>query len=168
MQRTTAAKFFVIAAVAALITGGAVRLYVYTSPPGIAGASTTSGSVTATLTSPPSRAPPPPCGYQDTSGNPHGCWADYLGYIPVGYSIAPHYPNSPYFPCPSGMTSAQCALFQASCGNGVCDPNESCSACPIDCLSGQLTCDPSDYTQRASAPTGSPPICQVSLNNGAG
>jgi hypothetical protein len=55
------------------------------------------------------------------------------------------------------MDPQQCKLFQASCGNGVCDPNESCATCPIDCgINGQLTCDP--YTGRPGAPIS---VCQV-------
>ncbi len=55
------------------------------------------------------------------------------------------------------MNPTQCTLFKASCGNGVCDPNESCATCPIDCgINGQLTCDP--YTGRAGAPIS---VCQL-------
>src|SRR5437588_486783 len=50
-------------------------------------------------------------------------WSKYLGYIPQGYTLAPKQSNAPTFPCPTGMNSAQCQQFQASCGNGVCDPN---------------------------------------------
>jgi hypothetical protein len=82
---------------------------------------------------------------------PLGAWADYLGYIPAGYTLAPHYLTAPVYPCPSGMNAAQCAVFHQSCGNGVCDPNESCETCPIDCgVSSGLTCDP--YTGRPGAP----------------
>ena len=83
--------------------------------------------------------------------------AKYLGYIPSGYSITPHEPGAPVFPCPSGMNSTQCSQFQQTCGNGVCDPNERCDTCPIDCaVSGALVCDP--YTGRPSAPAS---VCQI-------
>ena len=88
---------------------------------------------------------------------PQGAWADYLGYIPAGYTLSPHFVNAPVYPCPSGMNTQQCTLFKASCGNGVCDPNESCATCSIDCgINGQLTCDP--YTGRPGAPIS---VCQV-------
>src|SRR5580700_6053041 len=114
MRRITAAKVAAATMVAVLIAGGAVKIYSYTSP-----LSDTSPSA-------------PPCGYQNSAGIPFGCWADYLGYLPAGYVPAPHYPNSPEYPCPPGMptTSAsnaynECQQFRASCGNGICDPNES-------------------------------------------
>jgi hypothetical protein len=97
-------------------------------------------------------------GYQ-TGYTPQGAWTKYLGYIPAGYKIAPREPNAPVFPCPTGMSAAQCQVFQQTCGNGVCDPNETCSTCPIDCpVTGAMTCDP--YTGRASAPAS---VCQVQL-----
>lgn len=84
-------------------------------------------------------------------------WSKYLGYIPQGYKLAPHLPNAPIWPCPKGMSDEQCKVFQASCGNGVCDPNERCDTCPIDCgVTGALRCDP--YTGRAGAPAS---VCQV-------
>jgi hypothetical protein len=83
----------------------------------------------------------------------------YLGYVPKGYVVAPLLPNAPSFPCPSNFDSAQCAQFKASCGNGVCDPDETCSSCPIDCGVPQgLSCDP--YTGRASGATG---VCQLNI-----
>jgi hypothetical protein len=84
-------------------------------------------------------------------------WSKYLGYIPSGYCIAPRYPNSPIFPCPSGMDNQQCQLFQQTCGDGVCNPNETCQTCPIDCpVNGVMVCDP--YTGRAGAPAS---VCQL-------
>jgi hypothetical protein len=81
----------------------------------------------------------------------------YLGYIPSGYSVASRLPSAPVFPCPSGMSSTQCSLFQQTCGNGVCDPNERCNTCPFDCpVTGALVCDP--YTGRPSAPAS---VCQI-------
>lgn len=63
-----------------------------------------------------------PCGFQDSSYQPHGCWAAYLGFIPPGYTVASHLAHGATYPCPSGMTASQCEQFQTSCGNGVCDP----------------------------------------------
>ena len=84
-------------------------------------------------------------------------WNKYLGYIPPGYTLAPKYANAPVFPCPSGMTSTQCQQFSQTCGNGVCDPNETCNSCPIDCpISGNQVCDP--YTGRAGSPAS---VCQL-------
>ena len=144
-----------IAAVVVLIAGGAVRIYFYTAPPPIAIIGST--SETNTSAGPSSQPRFAPCGYQDSSGLPQGCWAAYLGFVPAGYVLAPHYPNGPVYPCPAGMLSNQCRQFQVSCGNGVCDPNESCATCRIDCgVPGQLTCDP--YTGRAGAPVS---VCQV-------
>jgi len=81
----------------------------------------------------------------------------YLGYIPSGYVIAARSPNAPVFPCPAGMNTQQCELFQQTCGNSVCDPNETCQTCPIDCgASGAMVCDP--YTGRPGAPAS---VCQV-------
>jgi hypothetical protein len=57
--------------------------------------------------------------------------------------LTPHLRVAAVYSCPAGMGAAQCKIFQASCGNGVCDPKESCSSYPIDySVSGQLTCDP--------------------------
>ena len=84
----------------------------------------------------------------------------YLGGIPSGYSVAPRPANAPSYPCPSNYNSTQCSQFKASCGNGVCDPNETCSTCPVDCGVPQgLTCDP--YTGRAEAAYSG--ICELSI-----
>ncbi len=152
--RRAVAKIAIIAIPAVLIVAAAVGIYYYTSLSGTVITTTgigvtTTGSVTATSGA--------YGGWQDSSGQPQGAWGAYLGYVPTGYSLSPHYPNAATYPCPSGMDPAQCTQFKASCGNGVCDPNESCATCPIDCgVSGQLTCDP--YTGRAGAPIS---ICQV-------
>ncbi|MFI5421536.1 MAG: hypothetical protein ACHQ1H_11265 [Nitrososphaerales archaeon] len=95
-------------------------------------------------------------------------WSKYLGYIPQGYQVSSREPNAPVFPCPTGMSTAQCQQFQQTCGNGVCDPNETCSSCALDCgVTGSLVCDP--YTGRGGAPAS---VCQVQLaqaaNNGQG
>lgn len=146
------AKVAVIAAVAVLIAGGAIGVYFYTSSPTIPSTRNTTTSDNASSG--------PNVGYIDASGTPQGAWADYLGYIPAGYTVAPHFGGANVYQCPAGMDPTQCAQFKASCGNGVCDPNESCSTCPIDCsVPGQLTCDP--YTGRAGAPIS---ICQLALN----
>lgn len=139
---------FVGACLAVVLIGlGAAGLYSYAAPP--------TSSVSASSSSVQAR-----CGGQNSKGIPSGCWADDLGFIPAGYVPAPHFPNGPTFPCPPGMNSSQCAPFVASCGNGVCDPNETCGDCPIDCgtVSGQV-CDP--YTGRAVS---SVAVCQTNLN----
>jgi hypothetical protein len=149
MRRITAAKVAAATVMAVLIAGGAVKIYSYTSPLSV---------------TPPSA---PPCGYQSTAGIPFGCWAHDLGYLPQGYAPAPHYPNSPEYPCQPGMTATQCKQFQASCGNGVCDPNETCGDCPIDCGSvGQLVCD--QYTGRDDESPLASDVCQVPSNDTAG
>jgi hypothetical protein len=152
MKQGAAAKVAVVAAIAVLIAGGAIRIYSYTSPLSD-GSTSPAGSASQ---------PAPPCGYQDQNATfqPFGCWADYLGFLPAGYVLAPHYNNGPIFPCPPGMNLDQCNTFKQSCGNGVCDPNESCGDCPIDCgPQGQLVCD--QYTERGDeAPTASF-VCQV-------
>jgi hypothetical protein len=161
MNRSAIAKVTAVGVLAVLILAGAVGIYFYTMAPAAppttsttlqTGSSTTTTSQTGNTTSQVG-----PAGGSQVNGQPQGAWADYLGYIPNGYVLAPHYPNAPTYPCPSGMNAQQCAQFQASCGNGVCDPNESCASCPIDCgINGQLTCDP--YTGRPGAPIS---VCQV-------
>lgn len=92
-----------------------------------------------------------------TSTSTAAYYTKYLGYLPAGYPVATREPSAPIFPCPAGMDSAQCQLFQQTCGNGVCDPNERCNTCPFDCsVTGALICDP--YTGRASAPAS---VCQI-------
>jgi hypothetical protein len=151
----TAVRLAAVAAAVALIALGALVIYRYTSPP--TSASSASSSTPEISSSSSQVEIAPPSGYQDSSGQPQGMWSDYLGFIPRGYVLAPRQDNGPIFPCPSGMDSVQCQQFQASCGNGVCDPNESCTDCPIDCgPEGQLTCDP--FTLRPGSPIGP---CQV-------
>jgi hypothetical protein len=165
-KRNAIAKAAVAGVLAVLIVGGAVGIYFYTLAPAVVttNTSTTSSTVITSNSSTgtnSSTAVGPSGGSQSSTGVPQGAWADYLGYIPSGYVLAPHYANAPQYPCPSGMNPTQCSLFKASCGNGVCDPNESCATCPIDCgIAGQLTCDP--YTGRAGAPV------SVCLLGGAG
>ena len=95
--------------------------------------------------------------FTTTNSSATAYFTKYLGYIPPGYSVASRLPSAPVFPCPSGMSSTQCSLFQETCGNGVCDPNERCNTCPFDCpVTGALVCDP--YTGRPSAPAS---VCQI-------
>jgi hypothetical protein len=96
---------------------------------------------------------------QNAQNNAVDTGGRYLGYVPNGYTVAPLLPNAPAYPCPSNYNSTQCAQFKASCGNGVCDPNETCSNCPIDCgVAQSLSCDP--YTSRASSLGG---ICELTI-----
>jgi len=154
VKRSAVARITIVAVLAVLIMAGAVGIYYYTSaPPGTNTNTTTSSSQTSGNTA----GAGPSGGSQDANLVPHGAWSDYLGYVPSGYKLAPHYTNAATYPCPPGMGTTQCALFQKSCGNGVCDPNESCATCPIDCgVSGLLTCDP--YTGRAGGPAS---VCQM-------
>ena len=94
---------------------------------------------------------------------PKSEWGNYLGFIPQGYTIAPKALAAFVFPCPAGMTQTQCALFTQTCGDGVCNPNETCQSCPVDCtVPGDLSCDP--YTGRAAAPA---TLCQIGIANQA-
>jgi hypothetical protein len=146
-----------IGIVGILIVLGAVGLYSYTSQPTTRLSYSSSESNTSLNST--SQSAAPVCGYQNST-LPFGCWADYLGYVPAGYVPAPHFANAPDYPCPLGMNISQCGEFQQSCGNGICDPNETCSNCPIDCGAavGQ-TCDP--YTDRTGSPVG---VCELNLN----
>ncbi len=166
-KRSAIAKGTAVAVLAVLVLAGAVGIYYYTLAPSTNTLTTsgTSSSATASqsTTSSSSQGQVGPSGGtcvtnpQGQCETPQGAWADYLGYIPAGYVLSPHYANAPTYPCPSGMDATQCQLFRSSCGNGVCDPNESCATCPIDCgVSGQLTCDP--YTGRPGAPVS---VCQL-------
>jgi hypothetical protein len=155
MKRDAIARVAVVVVLAILIGAGGVGLYYYTSLPSPKTTTTTSETSSTSQTA----EVGPAGGSQDANGQPQGVWADYLGYLPAGYVLAPHYVNSYTYPCPSGMDASQCALFSKSCGNGVCDPNESCTTCPSDCgIAGALTCDP--YTGRAGAPLS---ICEVNV-----
>lgn len=166
VKRSAVAKVTAIAALAVLILAGAVGIYYYTlapvsTPSTSVSSNTTSTSQTAANSTQTSQLGPAGgnCApnAQGQCQTPQGAWADYLGYIPSGYTPVPHFVNAPQYTCPSGMNPQQCALFKSTCGNGVCDPNESCATCPIDCgISGQLTCDP--YTGRPGAPIS---VCQV-------
>jgi hypothetical protein len=172
LNRSAIAKGAVIGVVGVLIIAGAIGIYFYTSP----GASKTSSassslaSVTGSQTQTNASQLGPTGGTCVRNGQgqctqAEGVWAQYLGYIPTGYTLAPLYANVPDFSCPSGMSTTQCALFKQSCGNGVCDPNESCASCPIDCgTTGSLLCDP--YTGRPGIPSS---VCQAIVEaNGNG
>jgi len=163
VNRKAAGKAAIIVVLVVVILAGAGGLYYYTLVPSPAGNTTVASSTSAgSSTTSNTGGTAPASGYIDSQGQPQGAWANYLGYIPSGYTLAPHYPNANTYPCPSGMNPQQCTQFKASCGNGVCDPNESCSTCPIDCgVAGQLTCDP--YTGRPGAPIS---ICQMPVANG--
>jgi hypothetical protein len=157
----------VAAVIAVLIAGGAVRIYSYTSP--LSNNSTSLGTA--------SQSAATACGSQvspfegqSSSYQPVGCWAGYMGFLPAGYVPAPHFPNAAVYQCPSGMDANQCRQFEASCGNGICDPNETCSDCPIDCDNGgnvgQLVCD--QWTGRADESPLASDVCQVNENTIAG
>ena len=134
----------VLALLVAMVGIGAGGLYAYNG-----GAATSSSLASTSPLTPAQQA-------ENQKVDPGG---KYLGYIPAGYTVAPLLPNSPTYPCPSNMNSTECAQFKASCGNGVCDPNETCSSCPIDCGVPQgLSCDP--YTERASGLGG---ICELTI-----
>jgi hypothetical protein len=166
VKRSAVAKATAIGVLAVLIIAGAVGIYYYTAAPATttsvasSSSSTNTSSTSQTGSATSETGPAGGSCVRNAAGQcttPEGAWADYLGYIPAGYTLAPHYPNAPTYPCPSGMDATECAVFQQSCGNGVCDPNESCASCPIDCgIAGQLTCDP--YTGRPGAPIS---VCQV-------
>lgn len=140
----------IIAVVAIVVAAGGVLAYTMTTQTSAntQATSTSSTGTGVTLTTP-----------QTSGGSNNASWSKYLGYIPQGYQVSPREPNAPVFPCPTGMSTAQCQQFQQTCGNGVCDPNETCSSCPIDCgVTGSLVCDP--YTGRGGAPAS---VCQVQL-----
>src|SRR5580700_11396342 len=153
------AKGGAVAILALLVVVGAIGLYDYTRAPPPNSVVSTSSSQNQTISSQePSSGH---CSEVNVYGQclqAEGAWALYLGFIPSGYVLAPVYAHTPDYPCPTGMDPSQCAVFKSSCGNGVCDPNESCATCPIDCgvMVGQLTCDP--YTGRPGDPIG---VCQV-------
>lgn len=142
----------VVAGIIAAMMVGAAAIYFFTAPPNAIGQSTASSTLSVAGTG----NLPGEGGAANVAGSqvdyqPQGIWADYLGYIPAGYTPAPHGINAPTFSCPAGMSAAACTQFKQTCGNGVCDPNESCSTCPLDCAPpGDQTCDP--YTGRAGAP----------------
>ncbi len=151
--RAAVTKTVITAIVVVAIVAGGAAVYYYTLPQALSiGGTSTSSATTANASV---------LGYQDKSGQPMGTWAAYLGYIPAGYVTAPHSFNAPNFPCPPGMSPSQCSSFEQTCGNGVCDPNETCQTCPIDCApSGNLVCDP--YTGRPGMPAS---VCQAIVQN---
>src|SRR5271170_7999322 len=136
----------VVALLVALVGLGAGGLYSVSTSGALGSyAPTTSAALTAA---------------QNTQNNAVDAGGKFLGYVPNGYTVAPLLPNAPAYPCPSNFNSTQCAQFKASCGNGVCDPNETCSNCPIDCgVAQSLSCDP--YTERASGLGG---ICELTIH----
>ena len=158
----------IVGGVVVLVVFGGVGLFYATSASGstLSTTSLKTGGDSSTVAEQASSATN--TGYQ-ISYVPYGSWAKYLGpNLPAGYDPAPRSVNSNIWPCPSGYTTAQCQVFQQTCGNGVCDPNETCSSCPIDCgVTGDLVCDP--YTGRAGSPAS---ICQIAeaqqAGNGAG
>jgi len=143
----------VLVTLVALVGIGAGGLYAY-SGTGAASGATTGG--TGSLT--------PAQVAQNAKVDPGGV---FKNYVPAGYVVASLLANAPSYSCPSNMNSTQCAQFKASCGNGVCDPNETCSTCSIDCGVPQgLSCDP--YTGRAQGLGG---ICEITIpytNTGTG
>jgi len=146
MQRSgVMVQVSVVVLLVALVGLGAGGLYSY-STSGASSASASSGNGALTPA-------------QVSQNNAVDAGGKYIGDVPSGYTVAPLLPNSPAYPCPSNYNSTQCAQFKASCGNGVCDPNETCSTCPIDCGVPQgLSCDP--YTGRASGLGG---ICELTI-----
>jgi hypothetical protein len=156
----------IVAVVVIVVAAGAVLAYSMMSPsvgtnPSSSSTSSSSQSNSSSNSSS-TTASDSLQGYQ-TGYTPQGAWTKYLGYIPTGYKVAPREPNAPVFPCPTGMSATECKSFQQTCGNGVCDPNETCGTCPIDCpVTGSMTCDP--YTGRAGAPAS---VCQVQLAQAA-
>jgi len=152
MRKAVAKAAMAAMVIVAIVAGGSV-IYFYTAPHASPATLSTTRSSSGTV--------PSSGGYQDSEGMPYGSWATYLGYIPAGYVPVPHQANAPTFPCPSGMQADQCATFQKTCGNAVCDPNESCTSCPLDCApTGNLLCDP--YTGRPGMPAS---VCQAIVNN---
>jgi hypothetical protein len=151
------ARIALIAVAALLVVGITFRLVLNPTSPNATGLPS-SGGISSQASA--FRFVFPPCGSQDSQLNPLGCWAAWIGYLPTGYVPAPHYPNAPIYPCLPDMSFSMCRQFQASCGNGVCDPNESCSICPIDCGTNQGTvCNP--YTGRAGPPYPVSGVCFV-------
>jgi hypothetical protein len=161
MDRPALAKVAMAVALVVALGGvgaGAVGLYYYTSGPiaHLTATTTASNGVTSTV----SRSGTSSAGTQDSTGQPQGGWANYLGNLPPGYKLLSHQSNAPTFPCPPDMSPSACTQFQQSCGNGVCDPNERCDTCPIDCApTGNLVCDP--YTGRGGSPSS---VCQAYVN----
>jgi hypothetical protein len=99
MKRNAIAKVTAVAVLAVLIVGGAVGIYFYTSAPSTNPTTTASSSTASSSTS----QAGPAGGSQGTDGKPLGAWADYLGYIPAGYVLAPHYPGAAVYPSPSRL-----------------------------------------------------------------
>src|SRR5438132_13431014 len=94
-----------VAAIAVLVGASAVGIYFYTSAPPYNPIS--SNSNTTSTTSSTSQGTTPTGGWIDPNGQPQGAWAAYLGYIPAGYTLAPHYPVANTYPCPPGMSPDQ-------------------------------------------------------------
>jgi hypothetical protein len=144
----------IIAVVAIVVAAGSIFAYSMTT-----GTTQPSQTSTQQVTSSVSGGTTQASSQTGPGSSSNASWSKYLGFIPTGYQVAAREPNAPVFPCPSGMSTAQCQTFQQTCGNGICDPNETCSSCPIDCgVTGSLVCDP--YTGRGGAPAS---VCQVQL-----
>ncbi len=119
VKRSAIAKGTAVAALAIVILAGAVGLFYYTTAPASPpsrGTSTTSSSTssnTSTTSTNSTQPNGPTAGHCVTNSagqcqTPQGAWAQYLGYIPAGYVLAPHYPIAATYPCPSGMNPTQC------------------------------------------------------------
>jgi hypothetical protein len=160
--------------IAAIAIGGIGLYYGTTTSVPLASPTEILASTVTSAVSTASSGPNPQSGVGE-SCNSSGCtvtsgptvpkseWGSYLGFIPQGYVIAPKALAAFVFPCPAGMTQSQCALFTQTCGDGVCNPNETCQSCPVDCtVPGDLSCDP--YTGRAAAPA---TLCQIGIANQA-
>jgi hypothetical protein len=154
-------RLLIVGVLAVVVCSGALSLYYYSAPIQFFGTGTQSSGSSTYLGSTVSSSGVTAAGYQQNY-DPVGTWANYLGYLPSGYNAAAHLINAPTYPCPAGMSEGACQSFRQTCGNGVCDPNESCSSCAIDCASpGALTCDP--YTGRTGSPVS---VCQLGQNGG--
>jgi len=149
--------------IGAIVIGGIV-IYYGSSPGGASPGTLISSaisSVASTTTGPNTscNASTAQTGCSTAPNVPKSEWGTYLGFIPQGYTIQSKALAAFVFPCPPGMTQLQCQTFTQTCGNGVCDPNETCSSCPVDCsVPGDMSCDP--YTGRAGAPA---TLCQIGI-----
>jgi hypothetical protein len=114
VRRRGLAKATAVGVLAVLLIAGAAEIYHYTSAPARSTAiKSTSSSANATSSTPQSgKSESGPSGsctmnaqgqctlvgscVMNAEGQclqPLGAWADYLGYIPAGYTLAPHFPH---------------------------------------------------------------------------